>query len=134
MLFMKKIIVYIVALLYLGLSTGATFQLHFCMGKLVGSSMWSAVKTDRCNKCGMAKNNGKNKCCKDEHKTVIVKQDQNTQKTAYQPVQLIALHPVHPVLDALEIPKTTLSVKHPISNSPPGNQLPLYIHHCSFLI
>ena len=134
MLFMKKIIVYIVALLYLGLSTGATFQLHFCMGKLVGSSMWSAVKTDRCNKCGMAKNNGKNKCCKDEHKTVIVKQDQNTQKTAYQPVQLIALHPVHPVLDALEIPITTLSVKHPISNSPPGNQLSLYIHHCSFLI
>jgi hypothetical protein len=131
---MKKFIVYILAVLYLGLSTGATFQLHFCMGKLVSSSLWSVQKTDRCNKCGMAKNNGKNKCCKDEHKTIIVKQDQTTQKTAYQPVQLLATVLVPSVVDALVIPVIDLSIVQPHSKSPPDHQVPLYIHNCSFLI
>jgi len=131
---MKKFIVYIVAVLYLGLSTGATFQLHFCMGKLVGSSIWSAVKTDRCNKCDMAKNNGKNKCCKDEHRTIIVKQDQTTQKTAYQPVQLIATGLIPSVTDVLVTPIIDLSFVQSHSKSPPDYQVPLYIHNCSLLI
>src|ERR1035437_4955481 len=85
---MRKFIVSILAILYLGLSTGATVHVHYCMGKLVGSSLWHNEKSDLCSKCGMSKKVSKNKCCKDEYKVVKVEQDQKTGDAAYHIYQL----------------------------------------------
>ena len=62
---MKKIIVAILALLYIFVSSGIAMQIHYCMGKKAGVDFY-ASGNDKCGKCGMkAKHGG---CCNDEHK------------------------------------------------------------------
>jgi hypothetical protein len=132
---MKKFIVFILAILYLGLSTGATVHMHFCMGKLVGSSLWHNDKSDLCSKCGMQKKASKNKCCKDEHKIVKIEQDQNLSITVDHIVDLASI-----VFDCNKfiIPGTFISSsieKASFSNAPPFSyKTPIYIRNCVFRI
>ena len=132
---MKKFIVSILAFLYLGLSTGATVHMHFCMGKFIGSSLWHNEKSDLCSKCGMTKTNSKNKCCKDEHKVIKVEQDQKSADAAYQMVQLTSVlisfsHFVIPEIYVSSIIEGGL-----YSNAPPLTyQVPIYIRNCVFRI
>ncbi|MBY0480237.1 MAG: hypothetical protein K2Q21_02690 [Chitinophagaceae bacterium] len=132
---MKKFIVSIFAILYLGLSTGATVHMHFCMGKLVGSDLWHSEQSGVCGKCGMEKTNSKNKCCKDEHKVVKIVQDQKVADAAYHAVQLI---PVEILLNHFSIPQIFVSSsieENPNSNAPPLDyQVPIYIRNCVFRI
>jgi hypothetical protein len=66
---MKRILVTILAILYMASAMGATVHLHFCMGEFMGASL---VHKDqhRCGKCGMLKTERDKGCCKDEHKTM----------------------------------------------------------------
>ena len=74
---MKKIIVAILAILYLGSSSGATIHLHYCMGKLVEWSLsFNEQAKDKCSKCGMKKLQSKKGCCKDEYKQIKIEKDQ----------------------------------------------------------
>lgn len=132
---MKKFIVSILAVLYLGLSTGATVHMHFCMGKFIGSSLWHNEKSDLCSKCGMTKINSKNKCCKDEHKVIKVEQDQKSADAAYQQLQ--------PNLLCIDLNPFVLPEKYVSSiiergvycNAPPLTyQVPIYIRNCVFRI
>ena len=56
---MKKLLVTILALIYLGSSTGAMMHLHYCMGKLAETS-FSKKNNATCNKCGMKTTQKKN--------------------------------------------------------------------------
>ena len=67
---MKKFVTAILAVLYLGTSTGATVHMHYCMGKLADWGL-GHNKSKTCGNCGMEKSEEKdNGCCKDEHKFV----------------------------------------------------------------
>ncbi len=75
MFVMKKIIVAILALLYITTSTGATIHMHYCMGELAD---WGIGLNDSktCGKCGMDKSDEKdNGCCNDEQKQVKLETD-----------------------------------------------------------
>src|SRR5580765_6525008 len=61
---MKKFIVAILAILYLGVSSGIAMEIHYCMGKKAGVELYGS-DNDKCGKCGMK---GKSGCCSDEHK------------------------------------------------------------------
>jgi hypothetical protein len=61
---MKKIIVAILAFLYLSVSSGIAMEIHYCMGKKAGVDLY-ASGNDKCHKCGMKEKKG---CCNDEHK------------------------------------------------------------------
>ena len=61
---MKKIIVAILAFLYLGVSSGIAMEIHYCMGKKAGVDLYGSGN-DKCHKCGKKK---KKACCNDEHK------------------------------------------------------------------
>jgi hypothetical protein len=61
---MKKIIVAILAFLYLGVSSGIAMEIHYCMGKKSGVELYGSPD-EKCGKCGMK---GKSGCCNDEHK------------------------------------------------------------------
>ncbi len=61
---MKKIIVAILAFLYLSVSSGIAMEIHYCMGKKAGVDLYGSG-TDKCHKCGMKEKKG---CCNDEHK------------------------------------------------------------------
>lgn len=68
---MKKFIITILAVFYLGVSSGATVHLHYCMGKLIDWS-FSHEEANECSNCGMEQGNSKN-CCKDQHHKLTVK-------------------------------------------------------------
>lgn len=61
---MKKAIVAILAVLYLGVSSGIAMEIHYCMGKKSGIDLYGS-KNDKCGNCGMKEKKG---CCNDEHK------------------------------------------------------------------
>jgi hypothetical protein len=61
---MKKFIIAILAILYLGVSSGIAMEIHYCMGKKAGVEFYGSGN-DKCGKCGMK---GKGGCCSDEHK------------------------------------------------------------------
>lgn len=61
---MKKFIVAILAILYLGVSSGIAMEIHYCMGKKAGVELYGSAN-DKCGKCGMQEKKG---CCNNEHK------------------------------------------------------------------
>jgi hypothetical protein len=113
---MKKILAISVAFMYLAVTSGLVLQIHYCMGREVGSSVkFGDGGTHKCGKCGMQ--NAKNKCCHDEVK-IIKLQDAHKQVTAnyqFQPPAATAqeFNLINPLLhfnnDAAEI----------CNNSPP---------------
>ena len=60
---MKKILIAILALVYLTVSSGFAMTIHYCMGKV--SSVDLMHNTNKCGKCGMKTSAG---CCKEEFK------------------------------------------------------------------
>lgn len=80
---MKKIIVSILASIYLCSMAGITVHLHYCMGEVIN---WGLRDTDggKCDKCGMEKDG---KCCKDEQKFL----KNNTDQKIAEPVMPVSL-------------------------------------------
>ena len=66
----KKLFITLVAFIYLGVSSGVAYTIHYCMGKV--SSVDVMTKKEKCNKCGMKTGGG---CCKDEFKVIKLKDD-----------------------------------------------------------
>src|SRR5258706_11405377 len=127
---MKKFIVAILAVLYLGTSVGATVHLHYCMNKLVNWSLW-AKKGDNCSKCGMSKTEKQaSGCCKDEQKRVKVENDQKAGES-YQMLQLnsIVIPATFYELPTVYLPSVT--EKSPLSHGPPrSGTIAEYIRNC----
>lgn len=132
---MKKFIVAILAVLYLGTSTGAMVHMHYCMGKLADWGL-GHNKSKTCGNCGMEKSEEKdNGCYKDEHK--FVKND-NDQKTAESFVTNFALQVIDIPVECFtssEILVSSVTEKHPVSHAPPRSSgVAVYIRNCTFLI
>ncbi len=70
---MKKLLIFITALLYFAGSTGASLNIHYCMGRAAG---WDAGfdQHNNCRNCGMEKKS--NGCCKDQHRFIKMGDDQ----------------------------------------------------------
>lgn len=79
---MKRLLVSLLAILYLAAGVGFTVREHYCMGEKIGAVIEHAQHSDahRCDRCGMDKksNNG---CCKDEVKTFKSSPDQTLAKS-----------------------------------------------------
>lgn len=131
---MKKFLLSILAFVYLAASTGATVQLHFCMGRLANAGFF---KEDHCGVCGMDKgSNSENGCCKDKKETVKISIDQKYSTTSIfnfeQPfTDIVAVftgfQPHLAVLPNNKVP--------PVSNAPPRSQAqPVYLLNRNFLI
>lgn len=132
---MKRFIVSILAFLYLGLSTGATINMHYCMGKLVGTSLWNHETSDLCNKCGMEKKASKNKCCKNETKLVKIEQDQKVTAPLDHSVDVAAVELVHYnfILPTAFFDSSIDETFY--SNAPPlAFKAPIYLRNCDFRI
>jgi hypothetical protein len=117
----KKFLIAILAVLYLGSSTGATVYMHYCMGELSGSGL-GYDESQSCGKCGMEKcADDDNGCCKDEQKFIKNADDQKTIPVSFSEL---------PTIDFL-----TITVENPLSNSPPRRQAqPIYLLNRNFRI
>ena len=92
---MKRLLVFILALIYLVTTTGATMHMHFCMGKLANWSLWSKDHGPTCGKCGMEKTEQSNGCCSDEAKWVKIEDEQKAAVAAYDFSPILDAEPVH---------------------------------------
>lgn len=132
---MKRILLTLLAIFYLGIASGATVHFHYCMGKLVS---WGLEKeTDKiCDLCGMPKSeNKKNTCCKDVEKQAKVEKSQNASQTVYKFDQLSTaiVQPELYITYQASIPvKIT---REALSNAPPdGRDIPVYLKNCTYRI
>ncbi len=131
---MKKLLLTILAFVYLGVSTGATIHIHYCMGKLVNVGLIDKSSA-RCDKCGMAtKQQGKG-CCHDEQHFVKVEKDQNTATAAYQLMQLPSFAVTTNYFELSQISIGAFVQEHPVSNGPPVKRLiPIFLLNRNFRI
>jgi hypothetical protein len=132
---MKKALALILAFLYVGSSTGATFHMHYCMGKLVEVELWHA-EANKCSKCGTEPGKAcAKKCCKDEHKTVKLEKDQKAAEYAFHFTQMAALATPVSFFELPQVPVLSIAEEYPISNAPPrSSKVSPQIFYCTFLI
>lgn len=135
---MKKIFIAILAILYLGTSSGATVHFHYCMGKLVDWGVWDSKHTGtaKCDNCGMIRGQkDAKKCCKDVTRQVKLTDNHKVAKLAYTFLELPAA--IVP-LGFLEFTTTTyfqVTEALPFGHAPPRTgSAAIYIYNSTFLI
>ncbi len=132
---MKKFIVFILSILYITTSSGATLHMHYCMGKLVELGLWKEEGKE-CENCGMTKKSkASNDCCKDEDKEVKGEKDQKLVNASVNQILQSgeALNASHAVLPDVYVPSSAL--ENPSSNAPPrSSKVNYYILNCIFRI
>lgn len=132
---MKRIIIAILAVLYLGTSTGMTLQLHYCMGELADWEL-GHNESKTCGNCGMENSYEKdNGCCKDESKFFKNLSDQKIIESSFQLMGSMgtAIVPVHAELPIVKL--SSVTEENPVSNAPPkACSVAIYILNRTLLI
>ncbi len=131
---MKKIIIAIATVIFLGVSTGATVCLHYCMGKLAGWTLANNT-SGNCSKCGMNKDEDqKTDCCKNDQKIIKYTADQDTPVNAENNSQQHG-NAIHASLYNFNKPQlTAIPADNLYASPPPGFGLKRYISNCVFLL
>lgn len=131
---MKRILVAIIAILYLASTSGATINFHYCMGELVDANI-SSEKKEKCKKCGMPQKKRASKaCCEDTHK--LVKVEQGHEKGIFDMPSFVLDDVLVNYTDSYQfVPITTIVQSNPATGPPLlASRVPLYIYHCHFNI
>ena len=131
---MKKLVITILAIFYLGVSSGATVHVHHCMGELVewGLSDNSLDDEGKCTNCGMKQGNSE-QCCKSQ------KQEFKLKDSYKAPLNVLKIHsftiipPSNLELQTLAIPKANQQDKFEFSVSKP-RKTPTFLRNCNFRI
>lgn len=124
---MKKLVSTILIILYLATSTGATVNIHYCMGEMYSVNL---DHSENCGKCGMEK--GEGDCCKDETRLIKV-------KDSHKPIQQdFSFAPLYVIAPAYDIAPRSFKLigeeKIPVSNNSPPDAPSLCVLHCVFRI
>ncbi|HLZ89948.1 MAG TPA: hypothetical protein VKQ52_22000 [Puia sp.] len=138
---MKKVLVFILAVIYLSTSIGATVHLHYCMGRLVS---WGLADRSgkSCEFCGMQKMGpsgesvvGMKNCCHEESRQIKNDKDQKTGQEFFQMIKAapaIADLPQPVWVDAAVVSPV---LSQPVSHGPPPAGLfPLFLRNRNFRI
>ncbi|WP_153797146.1 HYC_CC_PP family protein [Foetidibacter luteolus] len=127
---MKKFVTAIIAVLYLGISSGVVLNLHYCMNELSSIDL-HASENAVCGKCGMKK---KGDCCKDEVKIVKISDAHKYVAAAFQFV-FEALPAEKTPLIQVQIPYDNSVVVNSWAHGPPlVSQSPLYLKNRVFRV
>jgi hypothetical protein len=85
----KKGLIFLLAIIYITLTSGVIVNIHYCMGRVAGVT-YGAEAEHRCDKCGMESKKG---CCGTEHKLVKADTDHIYAKSISAPLTFAALIP-----------------------------------------
>lgn len=132
---MKKALLTILTIFYLGVSSGATLHFHYCMGELVKLSIFDEQKKS-CDFCTMSTKEIQQKsCCKDNFSEAKVDQSKETSPTVYQFKQLQQAVLNKPVNQINYVPVLIETGKAALSNAPPLiPDIPVFILNCTYRI
>lgn len=129
---MKKILVAILLLTYTFAASGASVDLHYCMGKLIGWDFDYHAKND-CSKCGMQTKPDKG-CC--DNKQIHSKVDKD-QQAAYNNISFANDHfavVAYNTNDDDVIINSTTITHHSVHAPPLIKHNPTYLFNCNFRI
>jgi hypothetical protein len=115
---MKKVAVLILTIFYLASATGASVNIHYCMGEFSGWELGGANDND-CGSCGMEKKAGENDCCRDEHKIVKVSDDHKSTQLYIDFLQTPA-STIEYAFPYLPEKTSSIAETYPVINAPPG--------------
>ena len=129
---MKKYLLVILTILYIGVSSGIILNIHHCMGKIVEVELW---QNDTCPSCKEKKQ--PDHCCSTKTQLIKMTVDQDIYQVPaidYTPVTLSLLFNKPDLLVLSEASESGLP--HPYYNTPPDecNGTERCILNCSFLI
>lgn len=129
---MKKFTAVILAFVYLTASSGATINMHYCMGKL---KSWDfSHKQGKCGTCGMEKKGHKG-CCKDEQKTFQLDKDQKKSKSSFQVLTNSSEAIAITYVDLPLVYLSSLVINNPTAHGPPlAGPVSIVILNCNFRI
>ena len=126
---MKKLTIALIAIIYMGISSGIAMEIHYCMGKRAGVDFYATAK-DKCGKCGMS--GKKTGCCNDEYKFVKLNDCyKNVSNDVVFGIPDVAdLHSYGNYKSTFKAAATALATQN---HSPPGHTRPsAYIMNCVF--
>jgi len=123
---MKKVVAFIVAILYLGLTTGLAVNIHYCMGEISQVQFESYNDNDLCKT--------KMPCCGHDYHLVKVSDEHQQASTNLNLKAPVAeLHFFIPSID--ELVSSTVPRNITNANSPPLLSDPdIYVQNCVFRI
>jgi hypothetical protein len=128
---MKKLLVSILAVVYLTVSSGAIINMHYCMGKLMAVDMKQEQKGS-CGTCGMEKEGHKG-CCKDEQKKLQIEKDQKISESSFQLLNFVSDISVSAYSYFSYV--QSIAIDYPVSHAPPDlGAVPIFIRNCNFRI
>ena len=131
---MKKLVITILAIFYLGVSSGASLHVHHCMGELVewGFSDNSVDDDGKCSNCGMKQGNSE-LCCKTQ------KQEFKLKDSYKAPLNTLYIH-FFALLPQIYLDPKFLVKPHPSSadflqlSVPRSDKKTTFIRNCNFRI
>lgn len=128
---MKRFVITVLAIFYLGVSSGATVHFHYCMGQLIEWGLTNDT-TENAENCGMSKDSSED-CCKDKKQEFKVKESEKAQVNSCQ-VQVFALESItYP-----DLPESALTMASDLISgnkaSPRTQKTPVFIQNCNFRI
>lgn len=131
---MKKLAIVILAFLYLGTTSGATVNIHYCMGKFVEWGFGHST-TEKCDSCGMFKTLDKKNCCHDENKLIKLDGDHKSAEIFFSFLQLSSPAFFHSYNLLVTDNIFSLVAEYPVINAPPQKQTEdIFIMNRSILI
>lgn len=130
---MKKFLVTILAFVYLTASSGATINMHYCMGKLMAWDL-SQKKAATCGTCGMEKTGHKG-CCKDEQKIVQIEKDQKISESTFRVLNISPEIVALTYYNLSSVYSSSIITVNPFPNAPPDlSTIPIFLRNCNFRI
>lgn len=131
---MRKACAFILAVFYLFFAVGPTLHQHYCMGELVGTSLFD-LRDDACGKCGMEKHTEESKdCCKDLSITIKTDDPHTFSQTVYD------FNSFEFLLPAIQLVSSNASITETQTenlyrvHSPPLLKHPLFLQFGNFRI
>src|SRR5688572_19473604 len=129
---MKKLTIFFLAFLYLATASGATVNIHYCMGKFVEIGFGHS-DSEECGSCGMTKTTDENNCCKEEQKIIKVDNAHKSAETFFNFIQLPSPDLIHSeTIIAPLLPSITH--QYPVVNAPPVDKEAAYLLNRSIRI
>ncbi|MES3016138.1 MAG: hypothetical protein V4721_00095 [Bacteroidota bacterium] len=130
---MKKFILLVLVMFYLGVSSGLTVNIHYCMGELIGWSM-NDENDSGCTNCGMAKAES-GKCCKDQQHKLEVKESLKASAIVFHFNMSDIEVPLAAFLGLDEVSSRTFNTYNYFSHASRRTpDSPVFLRNCSFRI
>ncbi|TCD03845.1 HYC_CC_PP family protein [Pedobacter psychroterrae] len=131
---MKRALLTILAVFYLGVSSGATVHFHYCMGQLVKLGL-SQPDKPLCDFCKPAKKSCKKNCCKDDYKQAKTDKAQKNAAAVYHFKQISTVLQATALWSFSFIAIPVETGKAALSKAPPLEQdIPVFIRNCTYRI